>query len=156
MNSLGELFQVGVILITTGTFQSAGLWRTPYTEAWSGFGGCIASGGFFYYRTSFFICITELKVRGHRLCLGQGTRGNGFCHELVLEVSAFIPLECSGAGEPRGSQQLLGTARFLCPDKGKERTGTPTAYVLGVAGGAQAEAAGQGGIFNGATCLFKA
>ena len=67
--------------------------------------------------------------------------------------SASIPLELSG--EPRGSQQLLGAARLLCNGKGRERTGTPTAYVWGIKGGAWAEADGQGGILNGASCLCK-
>lgn len=35
-------------------------------------------------------------------------------------------------GEPRGSHQLLGTARLLCPGKGRERTGTATACVQGI------------------------
>ena len=35
-------------------------------------------------------------------------------------------------GEPRGSHQLLGTARLLCPGKGMERTGTATACVQGI------------------------
>jgi hypothetical protein len=39
-------------------------------------------------------------------------------------------------GESRESQQLLGTARLPCPGKGRERTGTPTAYVLEVPEGA--------------------
>lgn len=37
-------------------------------------------------------------------------------------------------GEPRGSHQLLGTARLLCSGKVRERTGTPTAYVQGIEG----------------------
>jgi hypothetical protein len=50
--------------------------------------------------------------------------------------SAFILSECSVFGESRESQQLLGTARLPCPGKGRERTGTPTAYVLEVPEGA--------------------
>lgn len=69
--------------------------------------------------------------------------------------SASILLEYSGAGEPSGSQQLLGTARLLCPGKGGERSGTCMASVWGL-GGAWAEADGKEGILNGSTCLFKA
>lgn len=61
------------------------------------------------------------------------------------------------AGESGGSQQLLGAARLLCPGKGRERTGTPIAYVVGVAvGRTWAKADGQGGVLNTATCLLKA
>ena len=68
----------------------------------------------------------------------QGIGRNAFCLEPVLAVSASIPLECSGVGELRGSQQPLGTARLRCPG-GRERAGTSTAYVLGVDSDGQGE-----------------